>query len=318
MNNMEHLDDGNMPETFDEVIKLGFPHENLAALAKAHRERKLSRPKPKFAPLSLATSTTAAAAAVTRKDQASMPQTERDAFKNAVIQLVNEGKYVDLIRFHMDMSHNMHGSMGAVGLYRFLAWHRRYLVAFERELQRADAILRPTATQKLGVPYWRWQDTFPSWLNGFLPSKIPNTNQPAPPRKNAAPPSKANLADINIIVNQFNIQTPGLPGNNLYTKFTYGIEGFGKRPDGSSLPAHNHGHGWIGGIMNNTSTSPTDPIFWLHHAEIDRLWQIWRGTNPTPKPPLTGSDRIMDPWAESYANLLDTVGLGYVYDSTTP
>ena len=190
---MEHSDDGNMPETFDEVIKLGFPHENLAALAKAHKERKRNRPKPEFAPLSLATSHAAAAAAVTRKDQATMPQTERDAFKNAVVQLVNEGKYADLIRFHMDMSHNMHGTMGAVGLYRFLAWHRRYLVAFERELQRADAILRPTATQKLGVPYWRWQNAFPSWLNGFLPSKVPNTGQTPPARKNAAPPAKANL-----------------------------------------------------------------------------------------------------------------------------
>jgi tyrosinase len=81
------------------------------------------------------------------------------------------------------------------------------------------------------------------------------------------------------------------------------------------LPAHNHGHAWIGGIMNNTSTSPTDPIFWMHHAEVDRLWEIWRQTNPAPAPPLVDTDRIMDPWAESYDDLLDIAALGYAHDS---
>ena len=67
--------------------------------------------------------------------------------------------------------------------------------------------------------------------------------------------------------------------------------------------------------MNNTRTSPTDPMFWLHYAEIDRLWHFWRQANPTPMPLLTGSDLIMDPWAESYNDLLDIAALGYAYDS---
>lgn len=213
------------------------------------------------------------------------------------------------------MSHNMHGTMGKVGLYRFLAWHRRFLVEFERELQRVDAILRPGGANKLGVPYWRWQDPFPAWLDGFLPANDPDTGAAPPPRKNAPPPSKADANDIDIIVNQFQIQNTHIAGENDYTRFTYGIEGFGFRPDGTKLPAHNQGHAWIGGIMNNTSTSPTDPIFWLHHAEVDRLWQIWRQANPAPAPPLAGSDRIMDPWAESYDDLLDVAALGYAYDS---
>ena len=67
--------------------------------------------------------------------------------------------------------------------------------------------------------------------------------------------------------------------------------------------------------MNNTSSSPTDPIFWMHHAEVDRIWQVWRKANPTVAPPLQGADRIMDPWAESYDDLLETEKLGYSYDS---
>ncbi len=314
MDHSHHSGGHGHPETFDEVIARGFPHKELEALAKAHNELTRGRAAPNAARLPRAP---AGVAVTTRKDQASggLSLAEQTAFKIAIVKLVEEGKYLELIQQHMDMSHNMHGTMGEVGLYRFLAWHRRYLLEFERELQRVDALLRPTATEKLGIPYWRWQNPFPAWLAGFLPAKDPNSGLTPPARKDAPPPAKANVADVGIIVNQFSIQHTGLTGENDYTKFTYGIEGWGKRPDGSELPAHNHGHAWIGGIMNNTSTSPSDPMFWLHHAEIDRLWHIWRRSNPTPVPLLTGSDLIMDPWAESYDDLLDIAALGYAYDS---
>ena len=67
--------------------------------------------------------------------------------------------------------------------------------------------------------------------------------------------------------------------------------------------------------MNNSQTSPTDPMFWLHHAEIDRLWEVWRQANGAVRPRLVGADLIMDPWAESYDELLDIAALGYSYDS---
>jgi tyrosinase len=253
-----------------------------------------------------------------REDQANLSPARRTALRNAIVRLVEDGKYIDLIRHHMDMSHNMHGSMGEVGLYRFLGWHRRYLVAMEREIQRVDAILRPGALDKLGIPYWRWQDPFPAWLAGFLPAKDPSTGQPPPPRKCASPPAKPDATDIHTLVSLFSIQMPHVVDPNDYTRFTWGLEGWGKRPDGTSLPAHNHGHAWIGGVMNNTSVSPTDPIFWLHHAEVDRLWEIWRQANPAAAPRLNGNDRTMDPWPESYDDLLDVAALGYAYDSLVP
>lgn len=27
--------------------------------------------------------------------------------------------------------------------------------------------------------------------------------------------------------------------------------------------------------MGGFSTAPLDPIFWLHHCNIDRLWEVW-------------------------------------------
>jgi tyrosinase len=37
---------------------------------------------------------------------------------------------------------------------------------------------------------------------------------------------------------------------------------------------HDNVHGATGGFMG-AFMSPVDPIFWLHHANLDRLWDIW-------------------------------------------
>jgi tyrosinase len=38
---------------------------------------------------------------------------------------------------------------------------------------------------------------------------------------------------------------------------------------------HNDIHVQIGGLMGNPDTAALDPIFWLHHCNIDRLWWVW-------------------------------------------
>lgn len=293
------------PATFDEVIARGFPADGTVDAGVAAGARP---PRPTQPTLQAALRVT------TRLDQAAFTPDQQIAFKNALQQLVDEGVYEQLIRHHVDMSHRMHGSMGSIGLYRFLAWHRRYLTAFERELQRADAAQRGVAVAPLAVPYWRWQDPFPVWLVGFLPARDPATGSLPGARKAAPPPQKATASDVDLIVNQSSLQRTNLPGENEYTKFTWAVEGWGRRPDGSVLPAHNHGHSWIGGVMNNTSTSPTDPVFWLHHAEVDRLWDRWRSTHAAARPLIDGANLIMDPWPETYDELLDPAALGYAYE----
>src|SRR5262249_31287940 len=47
---------------------------------------------------------------------------------------------------------------------------------------------------------------------------------------------------------------------------------------------HNDVHNMIGGLMSDPTTAAQDPIFWLHHANIDRLWSRWNEatySNPT-------------------------------------
>ncbi|KAF3058630.1 hypothetical protein GL218_05619 [Daldinia childiae] len=45
------------------------------------------------------------------------------------------------------------------------------------------------------------------------------------------------------------------------------------------VSVHGGGHLGIGGMlgdMANTWSSTVDPIFWVHHCAIDRLWDIWQ------------------------------------------
>src|SRR3989442_1699601 len=114
------------------------------------------------------------------------------------IELIKDGTYRTLALIHADMSHNMHGSMGPIGLLRFLAWHRRYLLAFEEALQNADRALRPNAETPISIPYWHWSDPFPEWLVDYLPALHPATEEPLPPRRLAAPPEKPVASDIDI------------------------------------------------------------------------------------------------------------------------
>jgi tyrosinase len=257
------------------------------------------------------------AATHTRQDQKDFGPDEAGAFKNAVVRLLADGTYRTIALIHTDMSHNMH-TMGVTGTLRFLPWHRRYLAAFEEALIDADRALRPDAAEPVTLPYWRWVDPFPEWLLDFLPVRNhPVTGAQLPGRTLGPASSKPTAADVATILEGFGQQLPGQDVDD-YTRFTWGLEGNGLRPNGTRLPAHNSVHSYVGGIMNNTRYSPFDPVFWLHHAEVDRLWHIWQLRHPDAHPALTGSDRVMDPWPESYDDLTSIAAMGYAYASEAP
>src|SRR5262249_8488653 len=71
-------------------------------------------------------------------------------------------------------------------------------------------------------------------------------------------------------------------------------------------------------------TAARDPLFFAHHANIDRLWELWRGDRQRratePVDPAFLQRRFPFPWLDgtiitlSVAETLDTRRLGYVYD----
>jgi len=106
-----------------------------------------------------------------RKNQANLTAAEWTAFQNALAvgtNLANPApRYRDFVRVHVaamspaGMPWAVHGmpQMGMDGR-NFLAWHRHYLLVFERRLQAIDA--------NVTVPYWDWiaQPQVPPQLSG--------------------------------------------------------------------------------------------------------------------------------------------------------
>ena len=39
---------------------------------------------------------------------------------------------------------------------------------------------------------------------------------------------------------------------------------------------HSGGHNGVGGVMADGVASPGDPLFFLHHAYVDRVWAMWQ------------------------------------------
>lgn len=56
------------------------------------------------------------------------------------------------------------------------------------------------------------------------------------------------------------------------------LEGFAMTTGSPGL--HNRAHGWIGGHMSQVPVAPNDPVFFLNHAYVDKLWADWQLANP--------------------------------------
>jgi tyrosinase len=239
----------------------------------------------------------AAPTPILRKSADALSTDEQDTFKIAIRSAIADGIYSILVRIHMDMTHDMHTmpDMPAAGTLRFLPWHRLYLINFEQAMRG----FQPT----FFVPYWRWMDqtSIPRWMVNFKPTGVTDANGRA--IRVTRNPGHAPLPTSQTIQRTVMSVTD-------YWYFTLALEGF--YPYG----AHNLVHNWFNGTMTNVPRAPADPMFWMHHAEIDRLWWIWQRSHPGQEPNLRGADAVLDPWPEQVSDVLriDKGSHPYSYD----
>lgn len=174
----------------------------------------------------------------------------------------------------------------------FLVWHRAYVYYFERMLRDA------AQDSSLSLPYWNYTDeaqrTFPEIFADD--DSDPVTRKPRNPlfevRREAAfmaglyelsqdavavPDTKAffgatdsegfagGVADPNPNTKGLIEQAP----HDLLHFAIGGSIGFGTSADPGSVS------GATNGLMASVRTAAFDPIFWVHHCNIDRLWSVW-------------------------------------------
>jgi hypothetical protein len=189
------------------------------------------------------------------------------------------------------------GSSQAVN---FFGWHRMYLYYFERVLRWAanDDTLR--------LPYWDYTDL----AQVALPAEFRNLSSTLydcrrnPGINNDTSTLSPNSTDVDSLL-----------GQTVY--FTYesgieeGIHGYVHCTVGPDCPvAH----------MGDVPVAANDPIFYEHHANIDRLWACWQNLHPTPAGAWQNQqfqfvDETGTLQTQPVSSFLDSTSLGYVYDN---
>ncbi|CAN1149787.1 Polyphenol oxidase, chloroplastic [Linum perenne] len=171
----------------------------------------------------------------------------------------------------------------------FFPWHRFYLYFHERIL--AKLIDDPTFT----LPFWNWDA--PAGMQ--IPSIYTNPNSPLyDPFRNPShqPPAVVDLdwsgEDVPIspedqIANNLIIMYRTMVSNGKTATLFLGSPyraGDQPSPGSGSLETtpHDHVHVWTGDSrqpdgedMGNFYSAGRDPIFFAHHGNIDRLWNVW-------------------------------------------
>jgi hypothetical protein len=88
---------------------------------------------------------------------------------------------------------------------------------------------------------------------------------------------------------------------------------------------HNNVHNIVGGLMGS-SQSALDPIFMMHHCNIDRIWAVWNVNNQNSNDPfwtgMTFQNNFYNPDGSFYSpkvsDLYTPETLGYTYGLAPP
>ena len=228
----------------------------------------------------------------------------------------------------------------------FPPWHRGYLLALEAQIR--SEIIKLNGPSDWALPYWNYfgpdnqYKIPPAFTQLNLPDGSPNSlyvNARYGPNN-----------DRNIFVNTTQVSQK-CQQNTLYTGSNSDTDPPGY---GGPVTNFNHGHGQSGnlegnphngvhtmvgggiptraGLMSYPGTAGLDPIFYLHHCNIDRMWASWNdqgNSNPTDTrwlkgPAAIGEREFVMPmpngnsWIFIPEEMNDLSKLDYIYDDITP
>jgi tyrosinase len=199
-----------------------------------------------------------------RKNANALNPAERNRFVAAFAALNNRGtgRFTDFRDMHTVVSQGQaHGAPG------FLPWHRSYLLDLERELQAIDP--------SVALPYWRFDQPAPNLFTpDFMGSAGPNNEV----QFSAANPLQFWMTDgVPGVVRGPLFNPLSEKANVISDAQTMGIsDGF--QLFASEMEGNPHGtaHTSFDGAIRSIGTAARDPLFFLLHANVDRLWAKWQ------------------------------------------
>ena len=200
----------------------------------------------------------------------------------------------------------------------FFAWHRLYIRRFEA-----------ICGQLIGKPdwalaYWNWTANRGRIPDPFYTDDRLNTARLNDP-SNASAPNWRNGQRVQTRGPRALARDRGLADTNgsgafrpqaIEALMRFGFTDFQSQLEGS---AHGVAHTRVGGHMTS-GMSPLDPIFWLHHANVDRIWAEWQARG---NPSVVGTRVYTNQFADVNGNRVSDreqdapnhVALGYTYQT---
>jgi tyrosinase len=235
-----------------------------------------------------------------RKNAEALTPGERDRFLAAFGTLNDQGRgrFRDFRDMHTTVSDlQSHRAPG------FLPWHRAYLLDLERELQAIDP--------SVSLPYWRFDQAAPNlFTRDFIGVSAANgtvqfsNNNPLQfwTTDNVLGVNRRPLNNWNpatqpapIVINE--AATLALGGANALYRLFRTLEG---NPHGQT-------HISFGGSISSIGTAAKDPLFFLLHCNVDRLWAKWQRQNGRFNPATAASYDTTNPPSRLGHNLPDTM-----------
>lgn len=219
----------------------------------------------------------------------------------------------------------------------FLPWHRMYLAHYERILRAAIAEVEGIDDEvkaTWALPYWDYNGDPttrflpPAFREEWLPNGDPNPLFEAD-RNLGVNDAQVGLSDLEVdtgwsVEPAFSTRFGSASFGGMVTGWNHFRETPGATPGAVERTPHGDVHMFVGGPMSGFATAGGDPVFWLHHANVDRLWEVWRlgagvGQDPTDRAWLDEPFDFLDETGArvtmTSAGVLDTAGqLGYRYE----
>ena len=203
----------------------------------------------------------------------------------------------------------------------FWIWHRAYVYEFEERLRDAHARAKHGAQRDLALPYWDWTVYDPT---ADAPNGIPNACNDATYVDVHDGVTKPNplFSAFSIATNAQTVRSPtGLIA--AASGFATGVAGVLATSDfltaSFALDYGPHGqvHIQVGGDMSTIRNAAFDPIFWLHHCNIDRIWWMWQRRYGNTTVPAAQLSFVTAPFSYLGSQTLHAEGFfGYTYRRT--
>lgn len=245
-----------------------------------------------------------------RRPVSTLPANDPDlaALRRAIPLMKQAGVWDQQIALHADMRQRHHSS------WRFLPWHRLQLVWFERQVARFSG------KANFALPYWDWDDD-------RMPPIV--SSDPSFAMRRDARPGDSLRAFMQRNGQRFQ----GRVTDDFSTFFgrarNVGTPAQGGYSGSAEWSGHNMIHGFVGGDMGRLDRAPNDPLFWMHHCNIDRIWTVWHSKNSDGLYPKPWRDELFSGFMDTRGRLAPTVnaastmrtenfGYDYPFDMTPP